>query len=310
MPTTILMIITKKMPMTLRNNTNIPVSVIVVTRNEEARIEACLDALQGFQDIWIVDSNSTDKTCKIARTHGAKVIDFSWNEHYPKKRQWCLDTLDLAHNFVFFVDADEIVTPDLILEIAALDFTAAGYFIKGRYLWPNTRSKNGRVKILRFGICNQKLALIDRRKIEFPVIDDLDIPGMGEIEGHYQPVLKPAYPHETISALNNHLLHNAHDNPQQWESRHRRYAAWEAGMNAKSAWPRDPVGWRQNLKAIFRQMPYRASVAFLHSYILKWGFLDGAAGFAFAQSRARYYTMITAASKTNMRQGKPAETLD
>jgi hypothetical protein len=169
-------------------------------------------------------------------------------------------------------------------EIAALFANGApacdGYFVPGLYVM------NG--KILRHGLRNAKLALFDRRKFRFPVIDDLDIPGMGELEGHYQPVAKQ--PGVTIGHVKSALLHHAYDG--DWRGRHERYAAWERGMNARDAWPRDPVRWRQTLKIIFRRAPCRPAIAFAHSYILKAGFLDGRAGFELARDRWRYYAMI------------------
>ena len=263
----------------------IPVSVIVVTKNEAGRIGRCLAALKDFDEVIVVDSQSTDATQALARESAAHFVDFIWNGQYPKKRQWCLDYLRLAHEWVFFVDADEIVTPELVAEIRALNFTAAGYFVRGRYIYDG--------KALRFGLCNNKLALIDRRKMEFPVVDDLDLPAMGEIEGHYQPVLKPGYEAEKIQQLKAPLLHYAYDNPQGWYERHERYAAWERGMNDRKAWPQD----LRLAKRIFKQLPGQPWAAFFHSYVFKRGFLDGAAGFNFARSRYRYYRMISMPGK-------------
>ena len=271
---------------------DIPVSVVIVTRNEEARIESCLSALSCFSEIIVVDSGSTDSTKILAEKSGARMIDFSWNGQYPKKRQWCLDNIDLKHEWILFVDADEMVTAALMDEIADVfkdKPDGAGYFIKGRY------RRNG--KILKYGLCNNKLALIDRRKMTFPVIDDLDLPGMGEIEGHYQPVLRPGFEGEKVGALKNHLIHDAYDDDEAWRARHERYAAWEAGMNRRRAWPRDPVRWRQNLKRLFRVMPGRPLWAFMHCYIVKLGFLDGKPGWHLACSRASYYRMIKKAMR-------------
>lgn len=266
----------------------IPVSVVVVTRNEAVRLPLCLGALRDFSDVWVVDSGSEDETCNIARDAGAKVQQFVWDGAYPKKRGWCLAHLELAYDWVFFVDADEVVTADLVDEIAALDLgaevDAAGYFIKGRYIWDG--------RMLRFGLCNNKLALFDRRRVEFPVIDDLGLPGMGEIEGHYQPVLKAGYMGARIGQLRGFLQHNACDDKADWEARHLRYAAWEAGMNARRAWPDDPVVWRRIVKRVFRALPFRGAFAFVHCYVWKLGVLDGARGFDFAVSRGRYYGMI------------------
>ena len=277
----------------------IPISVIVVTRNEGVRIGRCLCALRCFDEVIVVDSYSDDGTRDIAKEHGARVVEFSWNGVYPKKRQWCLDNLDLAHDRVFFVDADEVVTSELAGEIAALDFKAAGYFVKGRYVWQG--------KMLRHGLCNNKLVLFDRRQVAFPIVDDLDCPGMGEIEGHYQPILKAEYEGRSLGQLQHALLHYACDDAEAWEARHQRYALWEAAMDQKGAWPSDPVFVRRVLKRIFKVLPFRGFIAFVHSYILRCGFLDGAAGYDFARSRMHYYGMISAASVANKVQEQRAE---
>ncbi len=258
------------------------VSILITTLNEEARLRRCLEALQEFDDIIVIDSGSHDKTVEIAAQCGAWVADFKWNGTYPKKRQYCLENLNIKHDYVFFVDADEIVTPALSEEIKNLDFRAAGYFVRGQYVW------NGCV--LKHGMGNNKLALFNRHKIEFPVIDDLDIEGMGEIEGHYQPVLKAVYAHEKIEQLNSALIHDAYDG---WEERHQRYARWEAAMIKRGAYPKDPNAVRQILKQIFRRMPLRGVMAFCHCYFFKAGFLEGRDGFDFARSRMRYYHMVS-----------------
>ncbi len=270
------------------------ISAVIVTKNEERVINRCLAALQDFDEIVVVDSGSTDRTCDLARAGGARVVDFVWNGQYPKKRQWCLDHLELAHDWVFFVDADEVATPDFIAELCRLDFSdqarVRGYFVKGLYVVDD----QGQERILRHGLHNNKLCLIDRRAIQFPVINDLDIEGMGEIEGHYQPVLRPDMGAGLLGEIKAGILHYALEDRAAWEARHQRYAVWERGMNARQAWPKDPVAWRECLKRLFRAMPCRPQVAFFHSYIWKRGFLDGRSGYAFAQSRARYYRMITA----------------
>lgn len=249
---------------------------------------ACLKALAVFDDVVVIDSGSTDDTVAIAESHGARVVPFAWNGQYPKKRQWCLDHLELAHDWVFFVDADEIVTPALADEIRRVVAAPAhqGYFVEGQYVIDG--------KVLRFGLKNSKIVLFDRRQFSFPVISDLYISGMGEMEGHYQPLPDNG---ATIGYIKSPLLHYAYDGGESWESRHQRYAEWEAGMNARNAWPVDPVPSRQVLKQIFRGLPLRSAVAFLHCYVVKLGFLDGSAGFRLARDRYRYYAMVARSSQ-------------
>lgn len=261
----------------------IKISVIVTTRNEEKNLPRCLRALEVFDEIIVVDSGSMDATREIARSFGACVIDFSWDGQYPKKRQWCLDTLPLRNERVFFVDADEELSKELIAEIAALDWQCAGYFVKGRYVLDG--------KPMRYGIENNKLCLFDRRLIEFPVVNDLDIPSMGEMEGHYQPVSKKECPAK-IGRLRNSLYHHAFEDACSYKDRHESYAAWEVEMRARQAYPAEDDGYRKILKAVFLKMPLRAECAFAHSYFFKRGFLDGKRGLIMASSRYRYYARV------------------
>lgn len=259
----------------------IAVSVIVTTLNEERNLARCLSALERFDEIIIVDSGSTDNTSQIAASSGARVMPFLWNGRYPKKRQWCLDHLNIKHDWVFFVDADEEVTPELVAEIASLDLGPGGfrgYFVKGAYV------VDGRV--LRFGLKNSKLCLFHKKAFRFPEIDDLDAPGMGEMEGHYQPVAVGA---ANIGRLENCLLHHAFEDMVRWDARHDGYAAWHRAVLKKAALPQDPAFIRRCFKGIFYHVPVRPLAAFLHSYILMLGCLDGYRGFFLARSRYLYY---------------------
>lgn len=263
----------------------IPVTAIVVTRNEQTRLERSLRALKDFDDVVVVDSLSTDRTRLIAKECGARVEVFSWNGRYPKKRQWCLDNLNVKYDWVFFIDADEVVTPELVSALRGADYSGAGYFVRGRYV--------AGARVLRHGMSNNKLCLFHRGRMMFPVVDDLDIPGMGEIEGHYQPVIRPGCREKTIRQMPGHVIHDALADEAAWAARHERYALWEAHMIARQAYPPDPSPWRQALKTLFRRWPGRDVAAFIHSYILKAGFMDGREGLYLARRRYHYYRDVT-----------------
>lgn len=273
----------------------IPVSVIIVTKNEAGKIAKTLSFLGGFDQVMVVDSASRDKTAEIARDCGAEVYDFHWNGQYPKKRQWGLDHLPIRHDWILFVDADEIVPAELSDEIAALFKNAApfeaGFFIRGRYSYQE--------KTLKFGQCNAKIALFHRGKMGFPIINDLDIPGMGEIEGHYQPVFLPGLPasQRKIGRLRHFMIHDALDDERAWQFRHEKYARWEAGMNARGGWPDDPVRWRNFAKKFLRRSRLRAPLTYLYGYIWRGGFLDGAGGKTLAGRKYRYYRLIDALTR-------------
>jgi glycosyltransferase involved in cell wall biosynthesis len=261
------------------------ISVVVITKNEAARLGDCLRSLnQYFSDIHVVDSASTDETAHIAKSYGARVTQFNWNGRYPKKYEWCLDHLEGVQDWILFVDADEFVTPELARELSGINLKGAGYFIRSRYKLDG--------KVLRFGLKNNKLCLINRHKMKFPHINDLDIEEMGEVEGHYQPVRRSYFARERIGRLKAMMVHDAYADMRGWAARHARYARWEAKMNSRDAWPLDPVIWRDYLKRAFRGLPRRDILAFIHSYIIKAGFLDGRRGWMLAKSRYIYYRMI------------------
>lgn len=269
----------------------LPVTVVVTTLNEERHIARCLSVLEAFDQIIVVDSNSTDRTVEIARDCGVAVVSYQWDGRYPKKRGWCLEKLDFKHDWIFWVDADEVVSKDIVRELQCVFRNPpeeAGFFVQGRYVW------NG--QILKHGMKNKKIALFHRSRMIFPPVDDLDIEGMGEIEGHYQPVLKYGEGGK-IGTLDASVLHYAYDDYDAWHARHVRYAMWEAEMTKRKAWPEDPIFWRERAKRFLRHSAIRPYLMFLYCYIWTGGLLDGRAGYHFALSRMRYCFMIREAMK-------------
>ena len=89
-------------------------AAIVLTKNEERHIGACLDSLAWADRCVVIDSFSTDRTCVIAREHGAEVIQHPFSD-YAAQRNVAIDAVDA--DWIFFVDADERATPELAEEI-------------------------------------------------------------------------------------------------------------------------------------------------------------------------------------------------
>src|SRR3972149_7911068 len=91
-------------------------SVVLATRNEEANIEVCLEAVKGLaDDIVVVDEGSEDKTREIAQSHGARVFKVSHEPIFHKTKQ---KALDLAQgDWILQLDADERVTGGLAREV-------------------------------------------------------------------------------------------------------------------------------------------------------------------------------------------------
>ncbi|MDQ2140475.1 glycosyltransferase family 2 protein [Alcaligenaceae bacterium B3P038] len=264
----------------------IPVSVVVMTKNEERNIAKCLQGLQDFDEIFVIDSHSTDATCSIATSMGAKVVNFAWNGQYPKKKQWCLEQLPFSHRVVLYVDADEEMTPELADDIRRavpqFDGKVAGAFVAFDYVFCGKKLNHGHRVF--------KLVLLDRERSRFLDYDDLDVANMWEVEGHYQPTVDGS----TI-ALNGRMVHNDHDSLYHYFDKHNRYSDWEAKLRVKGLLndPREAnVGMRSIMKKVFQALPFKGPTAFVHSYLFKLGFLDGKAGFDFAVARGLYYWQI------------------
>ena len=96
-----------------------PVSVIVPVKNEAENLRRCLPALAWADEVFVVDSQSTDETAEVAAELGANVVQFHFNGTYPKKKNWALDNLPFRNEWVLIVDADEVVVPELAAEIAS-----------------------------------------------------------------------------------------------------------------------------------------------------------------------------------------------
>ena len=263
----------------------IPIAAVVMTRDEAVNLPRCLAALDRFAQVFVVDSASTDGTGEIAAAWGAAVVPFRWNGRYPKKKQWCLEHLPFAHDWVLYVDADERLTPALVDELAALMArgpACAGYVIEGRPVFLGRR--------LRFGAGNAKLALLDRRRARFPEVPDLDVASMWEVEGHYQPLVDGP-----VGRLRAPLLHEDGKPLSAWFDRHNRYSDWEAALRADGRMAGLiglEAGRRRLGKRLLHAVPLRPLAAFLHSYVLRLGFLDGAAGLHHALARAFYYWQV------------------
>lgn len=265
----------------------IPISAIVVTKNEESNIASCLESLEEFDEVIVVDSRSEDSTVDIAISKGARVFPFYWNGKYPKKRQWIIDNIKTSYDLIFFVDADETVPPKLCKEIRKKikylnKKKYAGFFVKGKFVWKD--------KLLNYGMKNSKIALFNKKCFYYPQIDDLDIEEMGEMEGHYQPVLNPQCKHMKIGTLSGAVIHYACSDMKYWEEKLERYKVWKEKVSERKALPDDPVLLRKWLKRFLLHSKFTGKLVFFYSYFWCLGFLDGAEGREYALSRARYYS--------------------
>ncbi|MEH2269766.1 MAG: glycosyltransferase family 2 protein, partial [Nostoc sp.] len=115
-------------------SSKIPVSVLIPAKNEQVNLPACLASLSRADEIFVVDSQSTDNSVEIAKSHGVNVVQFNFNGRWPKKKNWSLDNLPFRNEWVLIVDCDERITPELWEEIdqAIHNQEYTGYYLNRR----------------------------------------------------------------------------------------------------------------------------------------------------------------------------------
>jgi glycosyltransferase involved in cell wall biosynthesis len=266
----------------------IHVSAIVMTKNEALNIEACLRSLDRVDEVFVVDSGSTDETCAIAERMGACVVQFTWNGRYPKKKQWSLESLPFRNDWILYVDADERPTAQLIEEIARVvrkPGANRAYWVALDYVFLG--------RTLKRGLVARKVTLLRRGYARFPEYDDLDVAHMWEVEGHYQPVVDGR-----VGALRARLLHDDQESLYHFFDRHNRYSDWEADLRTRAQGGALLAGHttRPRAKRVFERMPMRWWWLFWYAFLLRGGFRDGRAGFHFALAKSFYYWQIDAKS--------------
>jgi len=270
----------------------VPVSVLVPTRNEERNIERCLRGLSWTAQVFVVDSYSTDRTVEIARAMGAHIIPFQWDGHGPRKKNWALDNISWATEWVLVVDADEEVSHPLQEEIAAAITNRpdlAAYQIPYQYYFLG--------RLIKHGAPLHKLILFRHQLARFEQTSVPEVTGY-DVELHEHPVVRGR-----TGKLRSHMIHHDFDDLHHYFDRHNVYSDWEALLRTRYR-DRDRAGEikgrifgsaverRRFVKRLFLSLPGKPVIYFLYSYILCGGFLDGRQGFAFNLLKAFYWYQI------------------
>lgn len=276
----------------------IPVSVVMITWNEEAGIRQTLAHLTDFDEVVVVDSESQDRTVEYAEAAGARVVSFSWNGQYPKKKQWSLIHGQPRNEWVLLLDADEYPSRELIEEIRELfahgnPVGVGAYDILLHYRFAGRFLEHGHRVV--------KRSLLHRTAAEFPVVDDLDAPGIGMIEGHYQPQTDLE-----VRTLQHPLMHDDRDPVSTWFARHNKYSDWEAYLRRHPDARRNIAAKRTRNGAIFDRIPFKPIAFFAYGYIARRGFLDGRAGLDYHLALAMYYWQIDFKARELEREAREA----
>ena len=96
-------------------------SICLITKNEEAHLARCLDSVRGlWDDLVVVDTGSTDRTVEIARSFGARLFEFTWQDDFSLARNFCI--AQASGDWILSIDADE--------SIAARDHAAIRNYLR------------------------------------------------------------------------------------------------------------------------------------------------------------------------------------
>lgn len=262
----------------------VPVSVIVAARNEAHNLPRCLESLQEAGQVLVVDSCSGDGTAEIARSFGARVVQFRYAGGWPKKRQWAMDTLPLAYDWILLLDADEALTPDLLKEIreAIRHSHVDGYYLKLQMHFLGRQLRHG-------GASFYKLALFRRGKGRFEcrlreqdtTMCDIEVHEHVKVAGPVGKLLNPIV-HRNVGSLANYIeKHNAYSN---WESR---VLANSDGLEEIPATPFGAQAQRRRwLKNKLFRIPGSPLLLFIYRYLFCLGILDGAPGLIYCTFQA------------------------
>jgi glycosyltransferase involved in cell wall biosynthesis len=245
----------------------LPLSVVIITKNEAANIARCLESVPFAAEKIVLDSGSQDTTVAVAKSHGAKVYCEEWRGFY---RQRIRATELASHRWILSLDADEAISPELAEEIK---FILSSPEQACAYALPRISFHLGRWIHHGGWYPDWQVRLFDRQKAKWQD---------GEV--HERVVA------ENVKKLNNPIRHWVFQDISDQVETNNRYSTLGARQLAKSG---QRFSWiRLLVKPLGK---------FVETYIWKRGFLDGAPGFFIAISAA-YSMFLKQAKLWEMRQ--------
>ncbi len=268
------------------NPDRVPVSILIPIKNEADNLLRCLASVRWAAEIFVVDSASTDASQEIAKAHGAQVVQFAFNGTWPKKKNWALEHLPFRHEWVFILDADEVLPPEAEAEFRAIvtdpQHATAGYWINRRFMFMGQWLRHAYYP-------NWNLRLFRHRLGRYEKLTDIDTQS-GDNEVHEHVVVTGP-----TARLRSEMDHYAFPSVAVFVEKHNRYSNWEARvaldrhLRASSGrLQSSEVGTRRRLKELSQALPFRGLLRFLYVYVWQRGFLDGAAGYYFARLHGIY----------------------
>lgn len=239
-------------------NANLDLSVVIITCNEEANIERCLMSVPKGAEVIIVDSGSTDRTCEIAESFGARVVQRDFTSFSEQKNIACSYA---TRSWILSLDADEALDLNLQGEICAIcnepdiPRTVSGFRLKRRLVFMGRVMRYGKttdfpVRLFRRGTCS----------FEGMVHERLNIPA-----------------HNTARLKKGCLFHYSYTDLTDYFNRFNRYTSAIAHEHL-----------RESKKVRIITHIFRPWFEFIFRYFILLGFLDGYAGYTYALISSLY----------------------
>jgi len=247
-----------------------PISVIILTYNEELNLESCLKSVSDLADeIFVIDSYSTDKTLEIAKKYNCQVVQHQF-ENQAIQFNWALDNLKIKTDWILRLDADEYLTEELKSEITETLKNApenvSGFFMKRRVYFMGKWIKYGGyypfwiLRIFRYG----------KGRSELRRVDEHIILSEGEAEN-----------------LKNDFIDDNKKSFAWWIDKHKGYALREAEDFLSGDLGSDKKIFYYKLPIFIRPFMY-----FNYRYFIKFGFLDGWTGLKFHFMQGFWYRFL------------------
>jgi len=267
---------------------NVPITILVPTRNEASNLGRCLKSVQWASEIYVVDSKSTDATGQIAESFGASVVQFEYNGGWPKKKNWALTHLPFRNEWVLLLDADEVLCEggrEEIQRVLKSKSEISGYWINRRFMFLGKWLKHAYYPNWNLRLFRHSLGRFERL-VEGET-------NSGDVEIHEHVFVKGA-----TGRLKTELEHYAFPSVESFIEKHNRYSNWESRFEWELKKKGTPsllqdrrVKLRRHLKLLSRKLPMRPLLRFWYIYFVQRGFLDGIEGYYFAQLHACYEWM-------------------
>lgn len=266
------------------------ISIFIQTLDEEQNLPGLLESVSWADDVVVLDSLSTDRTREVSEAAGARWFERAYDGR-GNHQNWAMENIEFKHRWVFYLDADERMTPELRAEIEQ---------IAAEWELGNRSAEN-----------NDPVAYYGGRKNIYKGRWLKHAMPPGNIMRFFQPPLirfaRDANPVPIVDGevgyLREHFIHyNFSKGIREWIERHNRYSSYEANETMKALadnpvklgnlFSRDRNTRRLELKNISFRMPCRAMLKFVFMYVIGRGFLDGRAGWTYCRLQAMYEYMI------------------